>query len=285
MKRAMNRKTGKHRIWNAVMVICCIVAAGCIVALLYIWGEQRKADATIQAASSDPLRVLPVLSEKAEASDPSSAPDDPENAESAEAVDIPIDFELLRGVNKDIYAWLYMGYSTQEYPVLQNSGDDSYYLHRDVYGAYSAAGSLFTESFYNSVNFDDPCTVIYGHNMGSGAMFGNLERTIPYLDLNNAEDEQNYLTVYTPSAVRIYRILCAGTFSEKHLLYTYDFSDEGDFSDFFSELESYPEGGYYACEDRVPEYGDQLLILSTCHRLRTAHRYLAVAVLTEQYGS
>ena len=260
------------RFWHRVMVACCIVAIACVGVLLYILASWRKNEAALQAAANDPL----LLEMTKEADYTADAP--------AEPVPVPVDFPYLQGINPDIYAWLVMPMSGQEYPVLQNSEDSRTYLRRDIYGEYAAGGSLFTEALHNTRSFDDPCTVIFGHNMLSGAMFGSLERCMQELNLNDASDEKNYLTVYTPGGIRKYRILCAGPYSDDSILFHHSFSRPGEADSFVDEMKNYPVDGFVCCSNRVPADDDSLLMLSTCYRLTTRNRYVVVAVLTEKYG-
>lgn len=61
-----------------------------------------------------------------------------------------------------------------EYPVVQ-SDDNSYYLHRGLDKKYKYSGTLFID-YHNNSNFTDDNTIIYGHNMTSGRMFGSLKK-------------------------------------------------------------------------------------------------------------
>jgi len=105
-------------------------------------------------------------------------PDAPveDTAEPEPAYVSPIDFASLQERCPDIYAWLEIPDTDISYPVAQNA-DDTWYLTRDIDGNYSSDGTLFTESAYNGADLTDPATVIYGHRMNSGAMFGTLQKT------------------------------------------------------------------------------------------------------------
>ena len=61
-----------------------------------------------------------------------------------------------------------------EYPVVQ-SKDNSFYLHRGLDKKYKYSGTLFID-YHNSSDFTDDNTIIYGHNMTSGRMFGSLKK-------------------------------------------------------------------------------------------------------------
>ena len=61
-----------------------------------------------------------------------------------------------------------------EYPVVQ-SKDNNFYLHRGLDKHYKYSGTLFID-YHNNSDFTDDNTIIYGHNMTSGRMFGNLKK-------------------------------------------------------------------------------------------------------------
>ena len=109
----------------------------------------------------------------------------------------PIDFEKLLEINDDIYAWIRIPDTNIDYPIVQRAGDDAYYLRRDIYKKPKVAGSIFTEDC-NSKDFDDPNTVIYGHNMRNKSMFQNLHL---YEDPDFFK-ENPYVYIYTPGRVR-----------------------------------------------------------------------------------
>jgi len=85
----------------------------------------------------------------------------------------PIDFAALRAVSSDAVAWLYCPGTVIDYPVMR-AKEYEYYLRRLPNGTYNVNGSLFID--YNCApDFTDRLTVIYGHNMRSGQMFGSLK--------------------------------------------------------------------------------------------------------------
>jgi len=292
----MKKQTPK-RGWLAVMILCIVVALACVGALLWMQGEQRRADRALsgamqtpQPAQPDPTPAAPTATPAAR---PTEAPESPAPAETAEPtpepteppepVEIPIDFDYLRQINPDIYSWWQFDCTGQGYPVLQNEKDTDYYLHRDIYGNYSNAGALYTQGNHNGRDYTDPCTIIYGHDMMSGRMFGYLEPYTLQLDLDDAEDENNYFMIYTPEKALKYRISCAGVYSNAHILYFHDFSVEEDFDAFFDEFYGFSYGGRNCSESFRPQFGDNLCILLTCHKLNNQYRYLTIGVLVEEH--
>ena len=69
--------------------------------------------------------------------------------------------------------WVPIDGTPIDYPIMQ--GDDNLeYLNKDPAGNYSLSGSIFLDS-RNSPDFTDPYSVIYGHHMQYGRMFGALD--------------------------------------------------------------------------------------------------------------
>ena len=76
-------------------------------------------------------------------------------------------------ISKNHIAWLTIDDTEIDYPIMQ--GEDNYeYLNKDPYGEFSLSGSIFLDS-RNSPDFTDPYSVIYGHHMERGVMFGSLD--------------------------------------------------------------------------------------------------------------
>ena len=85
-----------------------------------------------------------------------------------------IDWCELMKSGEDIVAWLDIPALGIAYPVVQGD-DNSYYLHHLPNGEYKNAGSLFME-VSNRPDLSDVNTVIYGHNMDNGSMFGKFRK-------------------------------------------------------------------------------------------------------------
>ncbi len=83
-------------------------------------------------------------------------------------------FEELRAVNKDVCAWLTIDNTKIDYPVLQGK-DNFAYINTNVYGEFSLSGSLFLDTRC-SRDFSDMYSLIYGHHISNGNMFGDLDK-------------------------------------------------------------------------------------------------------------
>lgn len=77
----------------------------------------------------------------------------------------------------DMVAWLTIDDTNVDYPVMQGETNNDY-LNKDPFGDYALSGSIFLDS-RNSKDFSDDYSLVYGHHMEHGMMFGALDK---YLD-------------------------------------------------------------------------------------------------------
>ena len=90
-----------------------------------------------------------------------------------------VDLRSLQRQYPDVRGWLTIPEVGIDYPVMQSSREEpEYYLRRDYRGNYDINGSLFLQA--DCILGESKNLTIYGHNMNSGAMFGNLDRYASY---------------------------------------------------------------------------------------------------------
>ena len=87
--------------------------------------------------------------------------------------DFVVDWKKLWKTNKDVVGWIKMD-SGADYPILHGDSNEEY-LHTDLYGDYNINGSIFVNAD-NSRDWSDPNTIIYGHRMNNGSMFGSNKK-------------------------------------------------------------------------------------------------------------
>lgn len=81
-------------------------------------------------------------------------------------------FGELKKINPDVCGWITLSGTKVDYPIVQ--GENNFeYMNKDVYGNFSLAGSIFLDS-RNDNAFKDNYSLVYGHNMSSHLMFGDL---------------------------------------------------------------------------------------------------------------
>ena len=198
---------------------------------------------------------------------------------SEEVYESPIDFEELQQTNPDIYAWLRIEDTSIDYAVVQNPSRDTYYLTHNSDGAIDLNGAIFSQATYNSDDFEDPVTVLYGHNMKTGAMFGNLRAS--YTD-PEFFDEHKEITIYTPEEELTFQVFAAVPYSDELIPYKHDFEEEKDYNNFFDGVFNIRDlSARYDVENK-PVFGDRVLILSTCIS-GTDLRFLVMASLKSDH--
>ena len=79
--------------------------------------------------------------------------------------------QFLKSENSDFRLWFYIDGTDISYPVMF-SGDNDFYLHRDFYKESNISGTLFLDFRNRKIGGN---TIIYGHNMKNGSMFGSLK--------------------------------------------------------------------------------------------------------------
>lgn len=194
-------------------------------------------------------------------------------------IEIPdknIDFDKLhREVSDDIYAWIYIPNTNVDYPVFQHPTDNTYYLEHNVDGSEGYPGCIYTEN-YNSKDFSDPQTVIYGHNMRDGTMFSDLHK----YEEQEFFDENKYVYIYTEDMVYVYRIFAAYQTNNAHQLLNFDFSKKENLLTYLENVRALGSELKIFDDDVVFSGDDQVLTLSTCvMKERQFHlRYLVQAL-------
>lgn len=196
--------------------------------------------------------------------------------EADDPYDTKVDFDGLKEVNEDIYAWIKIPGTNIDYPILQNTEQpDDYYLNRTMDGQTGLPGSIYTEK-YNTTGFNDPVTVVYGHTLHDGTMFSELKK---YTD-KEFFDENRTIYIYLPGGRKEFQIFAAVAFDDRYLMGSYAFSFEDDFTQYVSELKGSLEGNV---DDSVDvSFGKPIITLSTCIDEYPEKRWLVNGVLVDE---
>lgn len=178
--------------------------------------------------------------------------------------------------NPDMVGWLRVDGTKIDYPVVQIPGDNSYYLRRGFDRLYSATGTLFLDGRCTLGPMEEGGTanaLIYGHNMLSGAMFGELSR---YTDEAFFQEHPTFTfdTLTEPGTWKVAAVIRTELGADELPYYT--FFDADGRKDWQQRVDAIMDLALYDT-GVVPEYGDQLLTLSTCGEANsTTNKRLAV---------
>ncbi|MGI6069105.1 MAG: class B sortase [Blautia sp.] len=168
---------------------------------------------------------------------------------------ITVDFEELRKINPDVVGWIYIEGIDISYPVVQGS-DNEEYLHHTYEGTYNFAGSIFLEHT-NKSDFSDCNTIVYGHNMKNGSMFGTLK----YFTEKDAYAKSPYIWILTPDGNYRYEIFAAYVTPVNSDTYTLFKGPGKEFQSYMKEMKGNSE---IQTRDMEMDVKDKVITLSTC---------------------
>lgn len=167
-----------------------------------------------------------------------------------------VDFEELQKMNPDVIGWIEVEAIPEiSYPIVRGE-DNDYYLHRTFKKANNSAGSIFVD-YRNGQYFGDCNTIIYGHNMKNGSMFGKLK----WLTEKEQYKESKYIWICTPTAKYRYEI-----FSIQHVQAisdTYTFYPEHN-EEFAAYLQNMQKKSKVDFHTEQLSKDDFVITLSTC---------------------
>ena len=140
---------------SVILIVGGLVAMG--VGLLTFGGEQQ---------------AVAKYEELAEVSD-RTATTDPEDAQATGGRD----WAGLRAINPDVAAWVTIGNTPIDYPVMQPGKDkpEGYYLHHDMWGNRSSVGTPYLD---DGSTAEGQHSLVYGHHLGmTQKMFSPVSQT------------------------------------------------------------------------------------------------------------
>ena len=186
-------------------------------------------------------------------------------------------FEKYRAVqeqNSDFVGWLSVPGTNIDYPVMQTVDKPNFYLKRGFDKQYSDYGVPYLdEKTTIGANAQSNNLIVYGHNMKTGTIFGCLTeykkaayyQEHPYIEFD---------TLYGDAKYEVFAAFAIDVVQDTSFVYNqYVDMDEDTYNDYVAEVirRSDVDSGIR------PEYGEQLLTLSTCEYSSANGRYVVVA--------
>lgn len=170
----------------------------------------------------------------------------------------------LAQINPDIYGWISIEGTEINYPIVQGE-DNDYYLNHAYTGDYLPEGSIFVDYRNNESITKNYNTVIYGHNITTGAMFHDVTKFFRDQYMNGV-----YIYVYTYDGVYIYE-----PFSVYESRYDYNYFKTGftGSEDFISFAEEMRDNSAVEKKDITFGENDRIITLSTCTNGAYTQRY------------
>ena len=150
---------------------------------------------------------------------------------------IEVDFDKLKSVNEDVVGWIYVDALPDiSYPIVKGK-DNQTYLHQTYEKNYNFAGTIFVD-YENSGDFSDCNTLVYGHNMKNGSMFGHLKK---FREDDKLYKQDKYFWILTPERNYRYEIISAYTTGVNSDTYTLFKGPGEEFEKYLETIKGYSE--------------------------------------------
>lgn len=168
----------------------------------------------------------------------------------------------LQAINPDVLGWLTIDDTHIDYPVVIGETDMEY-VNKDVYGDFALSGSIFMDSD-NARDLSDAYTLVYGHHMDNGAMFGDV---VEFVNTDYFESHPSG-TLYLPDATYTIEIFaCVQVDAFDSMVYD-PLAQEGDVSELLHYVDEIAVQSRYIGVQPT----DKVIGLSTCAEAETNGR-------------
>lgn len=176
------------------------------------------------------------------------------------------DDETDKKITGSMVAWLTIDNTNVDYPVMQGK-DNNEYLNKDPFGDYSLAGSIFLDS-RNNPEFNDYYSLVYGHHMEQGMMFGAIDEYLNE-DYFNSHRTGSLVVGKKTYKIRIFSVLECEATEESIFAPT----ENG------NTLNYIKQHALFLDDTALPKDNEKLLGLSTCKYPDTVDRTLIFGAL------
>lgn len=181
----------KNKILTIIEIILIIILA----TSLYRIYDYNKNDKAFKADT----REVQEKFEKKELKTPDPKVDEKENR-NREAIKR---IEDLRKDYPSIIAWIKVGGTEIDYPLVKGSNND-YYLNHNYKDEYNVFGAIFMD-YRNNENFSDQNTIIYGHNNARAGNFKDLHK----YEQEGFFKEDRFIEIYSLDGYKKYKVFAA----------------------------------------------------------------------------
>ena len=275
-RSSRKKKNSKGLYYIILVVLLAVLVFSCVKIITYFHRDRQQTEISDGIISDF---VIPV-DEGSGHSDGSAEGGEETSSEplTPQPEQISVDFAALQSKYPDVVGYIYCANTRNtkgqygiSYPIAYTTETASYkgttenlYLHHAIDGSENANGTIFVEPLC-APDFSCQNTIIYGHNMKTGAMFQPLE----FYKNQYYYDAHPCMYIYTPT--QNYRIdLFAGCVVEHDAdIYALNVSQE--------TLQKYVQNSTFKSKTGVPT--GKIVTLSTCSYEISNGRYVVLGEL------
>lgn len=189
-----------------------------------------------------------------------------------------------KGISDKVVGFIELDGCDLYQPVVQDPSDttNTYYLTHTYYDEQNKGGAIFMD-FRCTISEDyvSPNIVLYGHNQEDGTMFGNLKNYKQNLDFYAENPVVTLRTEYETGTYLIYAYFVTNALEKQDsngvVFHYHDYiealNDEATFDWYMGEVQSRNQ----IISPVKAEFGDKLLVLSTCSNEFSNSRFVVFA--------
>ena len=185
------------------------------------------------------------------------------------------EYEDFLAQNPDLVGWLTIQGTKVDYPVVQKAEDNDYYLNHSFDGSEDSAGTIYVDYRSDIVN-PTTNTMVYGHNMKNGTMFGSLKN---YLQ-EDFFKEYRYIQFNTIYEHRLYQVvsvcLSEVAYQDDDSYRYYNFIQANNMEEWQAFVNNVDSLAIYQSDVSLSP-ADEILTLSTCNSYTEDGRLFIVA--------
>lgn len=204
-------KKKKNGAVSIILLILFLCSLSMCLFLIYIEVDKEIGIQDMETDIQEFVRPQAVPTPSADKQQETNAPNDSaendagQEPAATEPAGYVFDWEGLMSQSQYVVGWLQIpGIERINYPIVQHPDDNQFFLTHDWKGNDQAAGAIFM-NVNNTPDFTDMNTVVYGHRMKSGSMFGMLKQ----YESQEFLDENPYFYIYTPDGSKLtYEAIC-----------------------------------------------------------------------------
>lgn len=275
-------KQKQSRMFKMIGIICILLAVICFGVYTYYEYSEREAVRRMESLQEQKGISQAIswyferIRAKREAEETGTELQDTQQEFVTEEIEpvVLTEYASLQATYPNLVGWMRIEGTQIDLPVMQTT-DNAYYLNKRIDGSDDINGTLFLD-YRADIHKPSTNLIVYGHNMKSGAMFGELKK---YLDESFIADHEilQFDSLYEKRYYQLIAVCLSevGYQDEPGTKY-YDFIEAQSEEELNIFLETIRECAVYDKTQDVT-LSDSLLTLSTCNSYVEDGRLFVVA--------
>lgn len=256
-----------NKVWGVVLAVSLVLVGVSAFNVIKLYGEYQRGASEYEELE-EYVEVEEDIKENVDVN-PDEKVEETEEKELLIPLKVDVRYDILESINEDFVSWLYYEPLDISYPVVRGN-DNDYYTSYTFEGTENHSGAIFMD-FLNKPDYSNYNTIIYGHNMRNGTMFGSLKKLLNDQEIIKSDP---YFYVFTEDKSFMYEIFAVYITGAGSKTYDLIVNEEGqaDYLEYINKTATYRSEKEVTASDRI-------VTLSTCHGLHSNNRTVVHGVL------